>query len=212
MTKYWGPLGWMTLHSISLNYPEEPTIGDKQLLVRFLDRFTETISCPSCQSHFQGIYRTYTSMFPHWNSSKFQLFLFIVRAHNTVNKRLDKPLIRSVADCLATIKTNTQNTSLQGYRHAYMNYLLGNWGKELSGEGRIKIGATRELQRLNTEYWSLREIDLDKLEFPEDDVLFNIEDRSAVKSASNAIPGFNMGSMPSVGFKIRGGRLKLGNM
>jgi hypothetical protein len=78
MTKYWGPMGWMALHSISLNYPDEPTIADKQILGRFMEKFTETISCPSCQSHWQGLYRTYTSVFPQWNSSKFQLFLFIV--------------------------------------------------------------------------------------------------------------------------------------
>jgi hypothetical protein len=212
MTKYWGPMGWMTLHSISLNYPDEPTIADKEILVRFMDRFTETISCPSCQSHFQGLYRTYTSIFPQWNSSKFQLFLFIVRAHNTVNRRLDKPLIRTVADCLATIRANTKNTSLEGYRQAYMNYLIGNWNKELSGYGRIKLGASRELQKLNNEYWSLREVDLDTLVFPEDDVLFNLQNRSGIKPASQGIAGFNRSTIPNVGFKIRGGRLRLGNV
>lgn len=212
MTKHWGPLGWMTLHSISLNYPAQPSAGDKQILGRFMEKFIETISCPSCQSHFQGIYKTYTTVFPQWNSNKFQLFLFIVRAHNTVNKRLDKPLIRTVADCLATIRKNTQNTSLKGYRQAYMNYLITNWNREFSGEGRIRIGATRELQKLNNEYWSLREVDLDTLEFPEGDVLFNIEDRSSISRASPGITAYNKGSVVSVGFKIRGGRLTLGNM
>ena len=104
MSKYWGPLGWMTLHSISLNYPDNPLIEDKQILLRFMNNFTESITCPSCQSHFKTIFQSYIGLFPDWNASKHNLFIFIARAHNTVNKRLDKPLIRTVSDCLETLE------------------------------------------------------------------------------------------------------------
>jgi hypothetical protein len=212
MTRYWGPLGWMTLHSISINYPDIPAVEDKQLLIRFMDNFTESITCPTCQSHFKSIFQTYRSLFPSWNASKFDLFVFIARAHNTVNKRLDKPLIRTVAECLEKIKTNSIHTTLSGFRQTYINYLIGNWSRELTGEGRIKIGHSKELQKINNEYWSLRETNIDSLKFPEADVLFNIEQRTMAPSTSNGLPSVYRGSLPNVGFRFSGGRLKLGNM
>jgi hypothetical protein len=212
MTKYWGPLGWMTLHSISLNYPDTPSVEDKQILLRFMDNFTESITCQYCQSHFKTIFQTYKGLFPSWNSSKYDLFVFIARAHNTVNKRLDKPLIRTVAQCLETIKSNTKNTSLSGFRQAYINYLISNWSRELSGEGRLKIGHSKQLQKINNEYWSFREVDIDSLNFPETDVLFDIEQRSVLPKATGGLPSIYKGSLPNVGFRFSGGKLKLGNM
>ena len=212
MTKYWGPLGWMTLHSISLNYPDTPSVEDKQILIRFMDNFTESITCQYCQSHFKTIFQTYKGLFPSWNSSKYDLFVFIARAHNTVNKRLDKPLIRTVAECLETIKSNTKNTSLSGFRQSYINYLISNWSRELSGEGRLKIGHSKQLQKINNEYWSFREVDIDSLNFPETDVLFDIEQRSVLPKATGGLPSIYKGSLPIVGFRFSGGKLKLGNM
>jgi hypothetical protein len=212
MTKYWGPLGWMTLHSISLNYPNTPSVEDKQILIRFMDNFTESITCHYCQSHFKTIFQTYKGLFPSWNSSKYDLFVFIVRAHNTVNKRLDKPLIRTVAQCLETIKSNTKNTSLSRFRQSYINYLISNWSRELSGEGRLKIGHSKQLQKINNEYWSLRETNINSLNFPETDVLFDIEQRSVLPKATGELPSIYKGSLPIVGFRFSGGKLKLGNM
>jgi hypothetical protein len=212
MTKHWGPLGWMTLHSISLNYPDTPSVEDKQILSRFMNNFTESITCPYCESHFKTLFQTYKGLFPSWNASKYDLFVFIARAHNTVNKRLDKPLIRTVADCLETIKSNTKNTSLSGFRQSYINYLIGNWSRELSGEGRLRMGYSKELQKINNEYWSLRETNIDSLNFSETDVLFDIDQRSRLPSVSNGLPSIYKGSLVNVGFRFSGGKLKLGNL
>lgn len=212
MTKYWGPLGWMTLHSISLNYPDNPSKEDKQILIRFINNFTESITCPSCQSHFRTMFESYIGLFPSWSSSKFDLFVFIARAHNTVNKKLDKPLIRTVAQCLETIKSNTKNTSLSGFRKAYINYLIGNWSRELSGEGRIRMNYAKEVQKINSQYWSFREVNIDSLNFPESDVLFDIDQRSVLPKATSGLPSIYKGSLPNVGFRFSGGKLKLGNM
>jgi len=42
-TKIWGPLGWMTLHSISAIYPEKPSFADMEILKKFMDFFAATI-------------------------------------------------------------------------------------------------------------------------------------------------------------------------
>ena len=105
MTAIWGPMGWMTLHSISLLYPNDPSPSDKQVLQSFLDDFANSITCPHCERHFKTIFENYRKLHPEWSSSKFQLFLFVARAHNTVNKRLEKPLKTTVQECLDAFMT-----------------------------------------------------------------------------------------------------------
>lgn len=211
MTKLWGPLGWMTLHSISLNYPDNPSPADKGLVKQFIDEYAQCITCPSCKNHFTGLFHTYIQRYRNWADSKFDLFLFVVRAHNSVNKRLDKPILQSVADCLETIKSNTRDTSLREFRQKYITYLFQNWAAFKTGEGFIMVGAAKNLQRINNEYWNLREVDLASIKFPEEDVTTPISDNTLTPRISSSIPQFHKGMNISVGFRIKGGRLQLGS-
>jgi hypothetical protein len=52
MTSHWGPLGWMTLHSASMLYPENPEPVERLLMEYFINLFGETISCFTCKTHF----------------------------------------------------------------------------------------------------------------------------------------------------------------
>ena len=154
MTSLWGPLGWMTLHSISLIYPEIPSQTDKQILFRYMTVFRDSIACPYCHQHFKVMFQNYISAHPEWNRSRFDFFLFIVRAHNTVNKRLNKPKLSTVQECLDAYRRNTQFNSGAVYRQKYLEYLTRNWGHEMSGDGMIHMGETREMRRINDEYWN----------------------------------------------------------
>jgi hypothetical protein len=200
MSKLWGPLGWMTLHSISLIYPQEPTDMEKYIAKRFLDLFGETISCNECKSHFKHMYSIYKSTHPEFLNSRQDFALFIFRAHNTVNGRLDKPRPATVSECLLTLKTATAQTSLAAFRTSYLLYLSRNWGRNISGEGMIIRGQVKELIKINNEYWSPREIPIPELE--EDDVMTPIQPGNLrVTTRGVAIPS-------TAGFK--GGKLKLG--
>ena len=206
MTKIWGPMGWMTLHSISLNYPENPTYEDKIVVKRFMDKFADCITCNTCKVHFETMYYSYIKVHPEWTNSRFDLFLFIARAHNTVNKRLDKPLVRTVFDCIETIKSNIRNTSLPQFRYNYIHHVIRSWASMRSGEGFIFMSSAREMDRINNEYWNLRETDVNSVSFPEADITTPIEQQRP--SLSLAIPGMpNIG--PNIGFKMVGGRLSL---
>ena len=211
MSKLWGPLGWMMLHSISLNYPEHPTPADKAIVKQFIDEYAQCISCPSCKNHFTGLFQTYIQRYRNWADSKFDLFLFVVRAHNSVNKRLDKPVLKTIEECLQTIQSNTRDTTLRDFRQKYISYLFRNWGAFKTGEGFIMMGAAKNLQRINNEYWNLREVDITSIKFPEEDVITPISDNTPTPKISNGIPQFYRGSQISVGFRIKGGRLQLGN-
>lgn len=199
MTKLWGPLGWMTLHSVSLIYPEQPTPAERMIASRFLDLFADTISCNACKIHFKTILTIYKHLHPGFLNSRQNFAIFVFRAHNTVNKRLDKPMPSTVAACLASLKQATSQTSFAEFRTAYISYLFRNWRREFTGEGMMIISNVKELDKINKEYWSPREIPIPDL--VEEDVVSPIE-----KNGSRISPSGNLSST-KVGFV--GGKLKL---
>jgi Erv1 / Alr family len=165
-TKIWGPQGWMTLHSISTIYPEK-----MELLKKFMNLFEDTITCPDCKNHFSRMFNSYKQTNPSWFASRSQFFLFVARAHNTVNLRIDKPRIPSVAECIDTIRRNTLVTSGSIYRNTYINYLIRNWSHEYTGESFILAQSARELAKINNEYWNARDTASYDFVVPESDIM-----------------------------------------
>jgi hypothetical protein len=204
MTKLWGPLGWMTLHSASFIYPDNPTPAEKAIATRFLDLFAETISCNACKIHFKSMRAIYTTMYPGYLNSKTDFAYFVFRAHNTVNKRVDKPRYPTVSACLDAVRSATVNTSLSQFRQSYMAYLVRNWGRDTSGEGRMIKSQVTELIKINNEYWSLRETGIPNL--PEADVLSPIEKEATRVSFR---PTGATAVSTNIGFRL--GKLRLRN-
>lgn len=202
MTKLWGPLGWMTLHSISLIYPERPTPNEKHIAARFIDLFAESISCIFCKTHFTNMYILYKSIHPEYLDSRQDFALFVFRAHNTVNKRLDKPRPSSVAECLRAIRDATKNTTLKQFRDSYLNYLIRNWGSEFSTYNLAMRHCVNEMVKIENEYWSPREL-TSIPELAEADITTPIEKQNARPSPK--------GQYISTIVGFRGGRLKLGS-
>lgn len=211
MTARWGPIGWMTLHSIASNYPDTPSESDILILNKFLESFRETITCPSCKLHFTSMFSTYKSIYPDWAKSKFNLFLAICRMHNTVNKRLDKPIQQSLEECITTLQNATKNTSPAQFRIAYLNYLMQNWAPQQTGDGLIAIGHVRTLIKINNEYWIPRETSYSDLNFKSfASVTELVPLNPKLYEVSKGVPNF-MIQPKNIGFRITGGRLKLGS-
>jgi len=204
MTKLWGPLGWMTLHSASIIYPDHPTHEERLILQRFLTLYMETITCNSCKQHFQNMVMVYKEKYPDFLDSKVNFFLFVARCHNTVNKRLDKPRPATMKDCLDTFISNTKNFSGKQYRDSYINYLIRNWTNERTGDGNIFRRSAIEMQKINNEYWNARDQPIINLTFQEFDVLEIISETRSKTSNGMIIPRNITGG----GFI--GGKLKLG--
>ncbi len=196
MTSLWGPLGWMTLHSVSLLYPEHPSTADKQILRRFVELFRDCLSCPTCHAHFKVIFANF--------------FLFVCRAHNTVNRRLNKPKPESVQACLDTFRANTQHTSAATYRAKYMEYLMRNWSREMTGEGFMHLNEVRDLRRINEQYWNTKT----------DESTASFDMSANVLEFIDETPGYqflmpskgtlaSVSSTPSVHVGFKGGRFRL---
>jgi len=211
MTARWGPLGWMTLHSIAANYPDTPSQSDVTILNMFLDSFRETITCPSCKSHFTSMFATYKSIHPEWSSSKFNLFVAVCRMHNTVNKRLDKPIQQSLQDCITALENATKNTSPTQFRTSYLNYLMVNWSPQQTGDGLIALGHVRQLIKINNDYWNPRQTSYSDVKFTHDaDVTELVPLNPKLYQVSKGVPNFTV-QPKNVGFRVVGGRLKLGS-
>jgi hypothetical protein len=174
MRKLWGPLGWMTLHSISALYPDEPTADDKAKLKEFITIFAMTIVCPHCNEHFQEMFSIYTKKYPNWADSKLNFFVFICRAHNTVNRRIDKPIIKTLQDCIETLRVNTTTTSSMEYRHKYIDYITKSWYRDRNDATIINLSRCKKLSKINTEYWNTLPQEVKFEYLPDIDVTENI--------------------------------------
>lgn len=213
-TKFWGPLGWMTLHSVSSIYPEKPTPEERLILEKFVEMFRETITCVHCKGHFTGMLNKYRQIHPEWTSSRYDFFLFVCRAHNTVNRRLDKPIFPTLESCIERLQENTKVTSAATYRTAYLNYLITNWQREMSSEGFINADIAKKMKKINDEYFTPRDTNFANLSLKEGNVLEFIAENPQNYNAGSGIP--NMAKIinqqqlrPTVGFRLSGGRLKI---
>jgi hypothetical protein len=171
--------------------------------------FQDTIACPYCLQHFKVIFQNYTTYHPEWNSSRFQFFLFIVRAHNTVNKRLNKPKPATVQECLNLYRQNTQINSGFVYRQKYLEYLSRNWGREMGGDSMIHMGEVREMKRITEEYWNSMTGESMATFDTNADVLELIDDTPQSRSLMTARG--TLATVPTSGANIgfRGGRFRL---
>lgn len=193
MTKVWGPMGWMTLHSISVCYPDEPSDSDKHILQEFMNAFGACITCMYCRQHFLSMFTDYKAKVPSWLNSKKDLFLAICRMHNAVNKRLDKPQPKTVEECIESLKRATSYTSARDFRSKYADYLIRDWfSQRNSGEGHVGYRNAHIVKKINDEYWNYREVSYDDISFEEDNVL---DYSQAFQSQKPVMPKFNLNSL-----------------
>jgi hypothetical protein len=173
MTKVWGPMGWMVLHSISVAYPDEPSQSEKMLLNEFMNAFANTITCINCRQHFGSIFAGYKRSVPTWANSKRDLFLAVCRLHNTVNKKIYKPTPKTVAECIASLKTATTYTNQFEFRKKYIEYLTKDWntyGRATPYQSSA-LTSVKTMKKINEEYWNAKEVSYSNITFEEDDVL-----------------------------------------
>lgn len=152
MTAVWGPLGWMTLHSVATCYPETPTQTERELMYSWLDMFRDTITCPHCREHFSAMLQTYRATFPGMLNSRQDFALFTFRAHNAVNRRLRKPIQATLEDCMTTLQNNVKLRSARDYRISYINHATRHWRGWQDITGIVALKKLAEMKKIETDY------------------------------------------------------------
>ena len=85
----WGPHLWFYMHTLSFNYPENPTNKNKVDHKEFFKNLKETLPCENCRNHYNKFWDTYK--IENYLVSKQKLIEWVLILHNDVNKRNNKP-------------------------------------------------------------------------------------------------------------------------
>lgn len=164
MTKYWGPIGWATLHSVAALYPDQPTAAEQALANTWLESFAFCITCPTCQGHFRTMVERYRAKVPNPFSSRREFLLFVLRAHNTVNRRLGKK-VYTLADSWAELRRWMPTSAhARSKRNEYIQYVRMDWGRQTNLAGISALMRVRDLSMTEQQYWSTRELNWDEAE------------------------------------------------
>lgn len=200
MTSIWGPLGWMTLHSAASLYPDSPTDAERQLMTRWLDLFRDTITCPSCQGHFAELLGEYRTRYPNMLYSRREFLLFTFRAHNSVNRRLNKPVYSTVQACFDILRTNVKFNKSYAFRISYVNHITRHWKMFRDASGMAALKRIIELRKIEAEYMTPRSNEFETI-IPEDNVM-----QTSGQSHAEVQPMARSGGrlvMTATGFRIR---------
>jgi hypothetical protein len=209
MTAIWGPLGWMTLHSVATSYPETPTTGEQTLMSEWVNMFRDTITCPTCRDHFASMLANYRQMFPNMFSSRQTFAVFTFRAHNAVNRRLNKPVYGDMEACMNILINNVKNRSARDYRISYLNHITRHWRAFRDASGITALRKIAEMNKIEAEYLGPRDnnftatLQRDVVVLPRD----ALERRAAEEPTSRI--SMNPRLAPPTGFRLTSGGIRL---
>lgn len=91
------------------------------------------------------------SLIPEMLNSRAHFMKALFRAHNTVNRRLDKPVYNTTQECMDVYKNNVQARSSREYRHAYLSHIRREWMKVRDMNGIVAMRKVQELIRVENE-------------------------------------------------------------
>ena len=107
-SKVWGNKGWFFLHSITFNYPNQPTNVDKQNIKMFFHSMAKILPCSKCQTHFQQFIQQ-NPIESHY-SDRLSLIKWLIDAHNNVNRILNKRVL-SYEEAIQSIQNKHKRKS-----------------------------------------------------------------------------------------------------
>ena len=82
----WGPAAWLFLHSVTFQYPEDPTDQDKNNYKIFFESLQNILPCPNCREHYQKNIQEN----PMNLESRESLIKWVIELHNIVNQKNSK--------------------------------------------------------------------------------------------------------------------------
>ena len=160
----------MCLHSAASCYPDSPLPAERALMQTWLDMFQSTITCPSCKEHFGTALAAYRRLYPQMLNSRSEFMLFSFRVHNTVNRRLNKPVHQNVAACFEQLRNNVKSRTARDYRIAYINHIRRFWRTMQDASGFTSLKKITEMTKIEMDYFQRHENNFE-VDIPEDAVV-----------------------------------------
>ena len=85
-TNVWGPSAWKFLHTITFQYPENPTDIEKRQYYVFFNSLKDVLPCPNCREHYSVNF----DKIPIQMESRKELIEWLIDIHNEVNVMIGK--------------------------------------------------------------------------------------------------------------------------
>lgn len=107
----WGPYGWKFIHFVTLGYPHNPNIEQKQNYKNFFTSLGNVLPCSVCSNN----YKNNLSELPLTDNildDRDKLIKWAIDIHNMVNKETGKPEM-SYEEAIKNIKNTTNNQTNQ---------------------------------------------------------------------------------------------------
>ena len=82
----WGPSAWTFLHSITFQYPDEPTDLDKRKYFTFFNSLKNVLPFPNCQEHYEKNFEKIEIRLDNREG----LIEWLIDIHNEVNRNSGK--------------------------------------------------------------------------------------------------------------------------
>ena len=196
----------MTLHSAASCYSDTPLPSEAALMQTWLDMFQTTITCPSCKEHFGEALSAYRRTYPRMLASRDEFLLFTFRVHNTVNRRLNKPVHPDVASCFEQLRNNVKGRSAREYRVAYINHIRRHWRTMQDASGMTSMKKINEMSKIEGEYFQRHENNFERI-IPEAVVVLHSSALSAPNSEPPAAIRIDTRILPRMG--LAGGRFQM---
>ena len=89
LTSVWGPSMWHTLHTISFNYPVNPSNNEKKKYFIFFNSLGNILPCKYCRENLKNNLKCNPLSMNTMKDRK-SLSLWLYKLHETVNKMLGK--------------------------------------------------------------------------------------------------------------------------
>ena len=193
----------MTLHSAASCYPDNPTTSERQLMSTWIDLFQATITCPSCREHFEEAIRGYRNMYPSMMNSRRDFMLCTFRIHNSVNRRINKPIYPTVKACFEALQGNVRTRPAREYRAAYLTHIRKFWRTMQDVSGMTAIKKITEMTKIEVDYFQKRDNNFTQ-EFEEDNVMLHPRALDPIGAEPAPVVRVDTRSLPR--FSLFGGR------
>lgn len=87
--KIWGPHAWIFLHSITFNYPINPTKDEINKHYNFFNSLEFVLPCETCRIHYKQNLKEYP-LTKKILSTRDNLVKWLIKIHNNINKLNNK--------------------------------------------------------------------------------------------------------------------------
>jgi hypothetical protein len=140
-------------------------------------------------------------------NSRQTFMIFTFRVHNSVNRRLNKPLYRSVGECYETLRAVVKTKATREYRLAYYTHIRQQWKLYQDAAGMSALRKIGDMMKIEAEYAGSRS---NNFEIPIADDVVVIGDMPA--PTVGELPDIRPQQSQAVGRRLRfaGGVMKFG--